>query len=106
MLFRSPRTEKQFEGKMYGHLKGEVAEAVSSMLTELQERYHRFRNDEAFLQQVMKDGAEKASAHASRTLKAVYEAIGFVAKPEFNIGGKMWFVHAGCGMNALIQSTK
>ena len=27
------------------------------------------------------DGAEKASAHASRTLKAVYEAIGFVAKP-------------------------
>ncbi|MBZ1431499.1 tryptophanyl-tRNA synthetase, partial [Escherichia coli] len=25
--------------------------------------------------------AEKARAHASRTLKAVYEAIGFVAKP-------------------------
>ncbi|MCU8650813.1 tryptophanyl-tRNA synthetase, partial [Escherichia coli] len=24
---------------------------------------------------------EKASVHASRTLKAVYEAIGFVAKP-------------------------
>ena len=76
-----PELEKQFEGKMYGHLKGEVADAVSGMLTELQERYHRFRNDEAFLQQVMKDGAEKASAHASRTLKAVYEAIGFVAKP-------------------------
>ena len=75
-----PELEKQFEGKMYGHLKGEVADAVSGMLTELQERYHRFRNDEAFLQQVMKDGAEKASAHASRTLKAVYEAIGFVAK--------------------------
>ncbi len=74
-----PELEKQFEGKMYGHLKGEVADAVSGMLTELQERYHRFRNDEAFLQQVMKDGAEKASVHASRTLKAVYEAIGFVA---------------------------
>ena len=55
-----PELEKQFEGKMYGHLKGEVADAVSGMLTELQERYHRFRNDEAFLQQVMKDGAEKA----------------------------------------------
>ena len=46
-----PELEKQFEGKMYGHLKGEVADAVSGMLTELQERYHRFRNDEAFLQQ-------------------------------------------------------
>ena len=36
---------------------------------------------EAFLQKVMKDGADKASARASETLKAVYEAIGFVAKP-------------------------
>jgi tryptophanyl-tRNA synthetase len=51
------------------------------MLTELQERFHRFRNDEAFLQQVMKDGAEKARAHASATLKKVYEVIGFVAHP-------------------------
>ncbi|MGP0740411.1 tryptophan--tRNA ligase, partial [Escherichia coli] len=34
-----------------------------------------------FLQPVMKDCAEKASAHSSRTLKAVDEAIGFVAKP-------------------------
>ena len=76
-----PELEQHFEGKMYGHLKGEVAEAVSGMLTELQERYHRFRNDEAFLNQVMKDGAEKASARASQTLKAVYEAIGFVARP-------------------------
>jgi tryptophanyl-tRNA synthetase len=57
-----PELEQHFEGKMYGHLKGEVAEAVSGMLTELQERYHRFRNDEAFLNQVMKEGAEKASA--------------------------------------------
>jgi tryptophanyl-tRNA synthetase len=73
--------EQHFEGKMYGHLKGEVADAVSGMLTELQERYHRYRNDEAFLQQIMREGAEKASAHASETLKKVYEAIGFVAKP-------------------------
>ncbi|HEJ7836592.1 TPA: tryptophan--tRNA ligase, partial [Serratia marcescens] len=49
--------EAEFEGQMYGHLKGAVAEAVSGMLGELQERYHRFRNDEAYLQQVMRDGA-------------------------------------------------
>lgn len=73
--------EQHFEGKMYGHLKGEVAEAVSGMLTELQERFHRFRNDEAYLQQVMKDGSAKARAHASATLKKVYEVIGFVAQP-------------------------
>ncbi len=43
---------------MYGHLKGEVAEAVSGMLSELQERYHRFRNDEAFLQKAHCYGAK------------------------------------------------
>ena len=73
--------EQEFEGKLYGHLKGEVAEAVSGMLTELQERYHRFRNDEAFLNQVMRDGATKAHAQAQETLKKVYEAVGFVAQP-------------------------
>ncbi|ANC40383.1 MAG: tryptophan--tRNA ligase [Hafnia alvei] len=76
-----PELEQEFEGKMYGHLKGAVAEAVSEMLTELQERYNRFRNDEAFLQQVMRDGAQKARARAQETVKKVYDAIGFVAQP-------------------------
>jgi tryptophanyl-tRNA synthetase len=73
--------EAEFDGQMYGHLKGAVAEAVSGMLTELQERYHRFRNDEALLQQIMRDGAEKARARAQSTLAKVYEAIGFVPAP-------------------------
>ncbi|QHM73518.1 tryptophan--tRNA ligase [Mixta intestinalis] len=73
--------EQEFEGKMYGHLKGEVAEAVSGMLSELQARYQRYREDEAFLNQVMRDGAAKARAHAQETLKKVYEAVGFVALP-------------------------
>ncbi|MBK5074327.1 tryptophan--tRNA ligase [Budviciaceae bacterium CWB-B4] len=73
--------EQEFEGKMYGHLKTEVAEAVANMLTELQERYHRFRNDEAFLQQVMREGAAKASAQAKKTMEKVNQAVGFVAMP-------------------------
>ncbi|SUB81097.1 Tryptophan--tRNA ligase [Pragia fontium] len=73
--------EQEFEGKMYGHLKTEVADAVAGMLTELQERYHRFRNDEAFLQQVMRDGAAKARARAKETLDKVNQAVGFVALP-------------------------
>lgn len=73
--------EAEFAGQMYGHLKGAVADAVSQMLGELQERYHRYRNDEAFLDQVMRDGAAKARAQAQETLKKVYEAVGFVAQP-------------------------
>jgi tryptophanyl-tRNA synthetase len=76
-----PELEAEFEGQMYGHLKGAVADAVSGMLTELQERYHHFRNDEALLQQIMRDGAEKARARASATLAKVYESIGLVAAP-------------------------
>lgn len=76
-----PELEKAFEGKMYGHLKTEVAEVVAGMLTELQERYHRFRNDEAFLQQVMRDGAAKASAKAKETMEKVNQAVGFISKP-------------------------
>ncbi|NGX89122.1 tryptophan--tRNA ligase [Rahnella sp. Lac-M11] len=76
-----PELEAQFGGQMYGHLKGAVAEAVAGMLTEVQERYHRFRNDEAYLQEVMREGAEKARARAKVTLAKAYEAIGFVTAP-------------------------
>ncbi|MGL6295447.1 MAG: tryptophan--tRNA ligase, partial [Plesiomonas sp.] len=48
--------EAEFEGKMYGHLKGAVADAVSGMLTELQQRFATFRADEAYLEQVMREG--------------------------------------------------
>ncbi|CNF11975.1 tryptophanyl-tRNA synthetase [Yersinia rohdei] len=76
-----PELEAQFAGQMYGHLKGAVAEAVSGMLTELQDRYNGFRNDETFLQEVMREGAAKARSRAQETLAKVYEAIGFVAHP-------------------------
>ncbi len=76
-----PELEAEFEGKMYGHLKGAVAEAVSDMLTNIQERFNTFRNDEALLNQIMKEGADKAKARAQTTLDKVYEAIGFIAHP-------------------------
>ncbi|WP_273980015.1 tryptophan--tRNA ligase, partial [Vibrio parahaemolyticus] len=53
-----PELEAEFEGKMYGHLKGAVAEAVSDMLTNIQERFNTFRNDEALLNKIMKEGAD------------------------------------------------
>lgn len=76
-----PELETQFTGQMYGHLKGAVADAVSGMLSELQERYRTYREDEALLQDVMREGAAKARARAQVTLAKVYEAIGFVAQP-------------------------
>ncbi|SDJ61137.1 tryptophanyl-tRNA synthetase [Ferrimonas sediminum] len=69
--------EAEFEGKMYGHLKGATAEAVVAMLEPLQERYNAIRGDQAYLEQVMRDGAAAARERAAKTLKQVYQAIGF-----------------------------
>lgn len=71
----------QYEDKMYGHLKGDVAEAVVAMLEPIQAKYQEYRNDQAFLEQVMRNGADKASERASKVLASVYDAIGFIAKP-------------------------
>ena len=70
--------EKEFEGKMYGHLKTEVATQVIDMISQLQTQYHQYRDDEDYLFSIMKEGAEKARAKADITLKKVYDAIGFV----------------------------
>ena len=70
--------EKEFEGKMYGHLKNEVATQVIDMLTNLQAKYHEYRDDESYLFSIMQEGAEKARSKAEPTLKKVYDAIGFV----------------------------
>lgn len=70
--------EQEFAGKMYGHLKTEVAEQVINMLTTLQTKYHQYRSDENYLFAIMQEGAEKARSKAEPTLKKVYDAIGFV----------------------------
>ncbi|MGF1760219.1 tryptophan--tRNA ligase [Photobacterium sagamiensis] len=73
--------EAEYTDKMYGHLKKDTAEAVVAMVEPLQVRYKEYREDRAFLDQVMSAGAEKASARASVVLKKVYEAVGFVPRP-------------------------
>ncbi|MGF1706103.1 tryptophan--tRNA ligase [Enterovibrio baiacu] len=73
--------EADYADKMYGHLKTDTAEAVVAMLEPVQQRYAEFRQDRAYLDQVMKTGAEKASERAAVTLKKVYEAVGFVTRP-------------------------
>jgi len=71
----------EYEDKMYGHLKGDVADAVVAMIEPIQEKYAQYRNDQAFLNEVMKNGAEKASARADAVVDKVYKAVGFIAKP-------------------------
>ncbi len=74
--------EAKYKGvEMYGPFKKDVGEAVVAMLEPIQEEYRRIRAARAFMDEVMKQGAEKASARAAETLKKAYEAVGFVARP-------------------------
>lgn len=70
-----------YEDKMYGHLKGDVAEAVVEMLTPIQARFNEYRNDQAFMDEVMRNGAVKASEQAAKILDKVYDAVGFIKRP-------------------------
>ncbi len=73
-----PDIEARFTGQGYGKFKAGVAEAVVECLKPVQQRYREIRDDETGLRRVLKDGAERASAHADRTLKRVHEVLGFI----------------------------
>ena len=74
--------EAQYQGvEMYGPFKKDVGAAIVEMFEPIQAEYRRIREDRAYMDAVMKAGAEKASERAAVTLKKAYEAVGFVTRP-------------------------
>jgi tryptophanyl-tRNA synthetase len=63
-----------FEGKGYGQFKGELAETVVEFLRPFQERVNEY--DDASLNTILSQGAEKARGIAAATLKDVYTKTG------------------------------
>ena len=70
--------EAEFAGKGYGDLKKAVVAAVTEELAPLQQRYSEIVAEKGWLEQVLADGAERASAVSERTLKSVKEHMGFL----------------------------
>lgn len=70
----------EYEDKMYGHLKKDTADAVVNMIEPIQARFKEIREDQNLLDSIMKSGAEKASVRAEKTLKSVYDALGFIPR--------------------------
>ncbi|GAC34013.1 tryptophanyl-tRNA synthetase [Paraglaciecola polaris LMG 21857] len=71
----------EYEDKMYGHLKTDVADAVVAMLEPIQAKFKELRQDQTELERIMAAGAEKAQAKAQKTIDKAYQAVGFVANP-------------------------
>jgi tryptophanyl-tRNA synthetase len=74
-----PEVEAAYDGRGYGDLKGDVAEAVVELFAPVQTRYAELRADEGELRRLLRVGADKARETAAPTLAAIYERMGFVA---------------------------
>ena len=69
--------EKEFDGKGYCEFKAAVAEVCADGLESVRTEYAKLVKDKAYLESIMKDGAERASFLASKTLSKVYRKVGF-----------------------------
>ncbi len=72
--------ESEFAGQGYGKFKPVVGDAVIEHLRPIREETARLLKDKAYLETVYREGAQKASFVAEKTLRKVYKKVGFLAK--------------------------
>ena len=68
----------EFDGKGYGEFKLVVGEAVAEELAPIKKRYDEFISDKKTLEEIYKNGAQKASYVANKTLYKAMKKVGFV----------------------------
>ena len=73
--FEKPYTE----GRMrYETIKNNLTEIIFNVLKPIQERRKKFESDQAYINKVIKEGAEKARTIASQTVKEVRQKMGLL----------------------------
>ncbi len=71
---------REFDGQGYGAFKMAVGEAVADGLAPIQSEFARLMKDKAYLESIMKEGADFAAYTAQKTLSKVYRKLGFVPR--------------------------
>ena len=69
--------EAEFDGKGYGDFKIAVAESVIADVKPVQDKFDEIMKDKAYIEKCAKEGAEKASYIANKTLTKVMKKVGF-----------------------------
>jgi tryptophanyl-tRNA synthetase len=83
-LVSTPETVTQFElaydncNIRYGDMKSQLAADMIRFIAPIREKALSIQQDSAYLQQVMRNGAQKARESASQTLQLVKEAMGLM----------------------------
>ena len=73
--------EREFDGRGYGAFKPAVGEAVVEALRPIREEAARIMKDKAYLENLCREGAQRASYIAEKTLRKVYRKVGLVGRP-------------------------
>ena len=67
---------EKYKNYNYKDFKIDVANTVCNFIKDVQNKFYKYRNDEKYLKQVLKDGAIKARKYTSKKYKIVREKIG------------------------------
>lgn len=70
--------ESEFKGRGYGEFKLAVGEAVADKLAPMQNEFKRIFADKEYIENCMKQGAEKAFKVSLKTLRKVQKKVGFI----------------------------
>ncbi|MBP3088688.1 tryptophan--tRNA ligase [Corynebacterium sp. sy017] len=71
--------EAEYQGKGYGVLKTDTADALEAFVEPIKQRYDLYMGDRAELEATLARGAQRAREVAARTLADVYDRVGFLA---------------------------
>ena len=71
---------KEFDGKGYGDFKLAVGEAVADMLAPFHTRCAELEKDKTYINECIKENAEKASYFANKTLRKVHKKLGLTER--------------------------
>lgn len=69
------------QARGYGDLKKEVADVVIAALQPIQQRYRELTSEKGFIDELLAQGAQRASAVAETTLRRARENMGFLMPP-------------------------
>jgi tryptophanyl-tRNA synthetase len=72
--------EDAYVGKMYGHLKVDLAELVVETLKPVKAKYDDLMNNKDHLDNLMSEGAARAQMRAQMTLDRVYKTVGLLRR--------------------------
>ncbi|MEN8906142.1 MAG: tryptophan--tRNA ligase [Clostridiales bacterium] len=68
--------EKHFDGKNYGFLKKELVDVVVESLEPIQKKYDEITSEKSYLDNILKEGKDKASVIAEETLNSAKKLMG------------------------------